>query len=544
MQNDGDRRADLSEDQDTARNTGQGSAMAAASSAAGTSAASKATGHPDPTPSKSSFSRVLFSWRRWWLEDVVGTVQQSSVIEKRREDCALSERYLFMTAMSGGIAILGLLLSSPAVVIGAMLLSPLMGPIMGLGFALAIGDYQWLKQSARSLAWGSVMAVALCALIVFFSPIQTITPEIAARTRPNLFDLMVALFSALAGAYAMIRGREGTIVGVAIATALMPPLAVVGFGLATSNWTVFSGALLLYVTNLITIALVAWAMARLYGFRHALSQRQTYFQNLMVAVVFIALAVPLGLSLSQIAWEANAQRIVRSEIVETFDDRSRLSEMEIEFGGEGLGVNATVLTPRLRADAETDVERALMSRLGRPVELTLTQYQVGTSASAAEEAEISATRANEEAAATARAENLAQRLALIAGVPAEDVLVDRTRRKAMVRSKRLDGASLSAYRTLEERIAATEPEWTIELLPPMGRLPETIEFEEGEPTAAGMTSLLVIAWAGQRLDVPVVISGNAENAARAAELMAENGLQARVEASSGTVRARWADLSE
>ncbi len=544
MSNDGDRKADLGEDQDTARNTGQGSAMAAASSAAGTSAASKATGHPDPIPSKSSFSRVLFSWRRWWLEDVVGTVQQSSVIEKRREDCALSERYLFMTAMSGGIAILGLLLSSPAVVIGAMLLSPLMGPIMGLGFALAIGDYEWLKQSARSLAWGSVMAVALCALIVFFSPIQTITPEIAARTRPNLFDLMVALFSALAGAYAMIRGREGTIVGVAIATALMPPLAVVGFGLATTNWTVFSGALLLYVTNLITIALVAWAMARLYGFRHALSQRQTYFQNLMVAVVFMALAVPLGLSLSQIAWEANAQRIVRSEIVETFDDRSRLSEMEIEFGGEGLGVNATVLTPRLRADAETDVERALMSRLGRPVELTLTQYQVGTSASAAEEAEISATRASEEAAASARAENLAQRLALVAGVPAEDVLVDRTRRKAMVRSQRLEGASLSAYRTLEQRIAATEPEWTIELLPPMGRLPDIIEFDEGEPTVAGMNALLVAAWAGQRLDVPVVITGNAENAARTAELMAENGLQARVEASSGSVRPRWADLSE
>ena len=167
----------------------------------------------------SSFSRVLLSWRQWWRQDVVGTVNQAAVIAARREDCLLSERYLFMTAMSGGIAILGLLLSSPAVVIGAMLLSPLMGPIMGLGFALAIGDYRWLKESVRALAWGTLMAVVLCALIVFFSPIQTVTSEIAARTRPNLFDLLVALFSALAGAYAMIRGREGTIVGVAIATA-------------------------------------------------------------------------------------------------------------------------------------------------------------------------------------------------------------------------------------------------------------------------------------------------------------------------------------
>ncbi|MEO0698516.1 MAG: DUF389 domain-containing protein, partial [Pseudomonadota bacterium] len=186
---------------------------------------------------RSPFARVLFSLRRYWLQDVIGTVNQTEVIEKRRAECVMSERYLFMTAMSGGIAVLGLLLSSPAVVIGAMLLSPLMDPIMGLGFALAIGDYHWLRQSARSLAWGTLMAIALTALVVYLSPIQTITPEIAARTQPNLFDLFVALFSALAGAYAMIRGRDGTIVGVAIATALMPPLAVVGFGLATWNWT-------------------------------------------------------------------------------------------------------------------------------------------------------------------------------------------------------------------------------------------------------------------------------------------------------------------
>jgi Predicted membrane protein len=184
---------------------------------------------------RASLAAALVTVREWWAEQVIGQVDQAEVIERRREDCALSERYLFMTAMSAGIAVLGLLLSSPAVVIGAMLLSPLMGPIMGLGFALAIGDWGWLKQSGRSLAVGSILAVLLCAALVFPSPIQTITSEIAARTRPNLFDLFVALFSALAGAYAMIRGHEGTIVGVAIATALMPPLAVVGFGLATFN---------------------------------------------------------------------------------------------------------------------------------------------------------------------------------------------------------------------------------------------------------------------------------------------------------------------
>ena len=123
-----------------------------------------------PSP-RASINAVKFSLLRWWQQEVVGTVSQSEVIEKRREDCLLSERYLFMTAMSAGIAVLGLLLSSPAVVIGAMLLSPLMGPIMGLGFALAIGDYHWLKQSARSLAWGSVMGIGLTAVLVFFSSV-------------------------------------------------------------------------------------------------------------------------------------------------------------------------------------------------------------------------------------------------------------------------------------------------------------------------------------------------------------------------------------
>jgi uncharacterized hydrophobic protein (TIGR00271 family) len=482
--------------------------------------------------------------RRWWRDDVVGSIDQAEVIEKRREDCALSERYLFMIAMSGGIAILGLLQSSPAVVIGAMLLSPLMGPIMGLGFALAIGDYQWLKQSARSLMWGSILAVLLCALIVFISPIQTITPEIAARTRPNLFDLFVALFSGMAGAYAMIRGQAGAIVGVAIATALMPPLAVVGFGLATANATVFSGALLLYVTNLITIALTALALARLFGFRTALTQRQTQFQSFVVLAVFAALAFPLGYSLQQIAWETNAQRIVRAEIEEDFTANSILDDLQIDFAAEPIAISATMLTASLRPEAETRAERALTMRLGEPVELTLIQYQVGTSASAAEQAQLSATRAREEADAIARAEDLATRLSLVAGVAEDNVVIDRTRRRAIVRAQPLDGASLEAYRTLENRIAATEPDWTIELLPPVAELPQEITFEEDGPTPQGARALSVVQWASLRTQLPIVLVGDPEQAEAAAAILRTNGTEVSVESGFGPLRAEWGDVDE
>lgn len=491
------------------------------------------------TQSRYGFMRVLATVRGWWRDEVIGAIDHEGVIEKRRDECAMSEHYLFMTAMSAGIAVIGLLQSSTAVVIGAMLLSPLMGPIMGLGFALGITDYQWLKQSTRSLFWGSFMAIILCAVIVFLSPIKTITPEIAARTQPNLFDLLVALFSGLAGAYAMIRGRAGAIVGVAIATALMPPIAVVGFGLATLNWTVFSGALLLFVTNLVTIALTAWALSKLYGFRGSLSQRQSQFQNTVIILVFFALALPLGLSLRTIAWEANAQRIVREEITQQFEGAGRLAELDIAFAEESIGVSATMFSPDFRGDADLQIAQTLTERLGREVQVNLTQVPTGSGGREAEAAELAAARASEEQAATARVSALANRLSLVAGVPESDVTIDSGRRRAVVRAQVLEGATLAAYRALEARIAATEPEWTIELLPPLGDLPSEIAFDEEGPTAAGEQALVVIEWAAKRTSVPIVLEGNEEDATRGAEILAERGVTVGVEPSFGPLRAEW-----
>lgn len=145
--------------------------------------------------------------RRWWRREIVGSVDYANVVARVDAEAGLSPRYLFMILMSAGIAVLGLLLSSPAVIIGAMLISPLMGPIIGLGFALAIFEWREVRRSLAALAVGSALAVVFCALVVALSPLQAVTPEILARTRPNLFDLLVAVFSALAGTYATIRGR-------------------------------------------------------------------------------------------------------------------------------------------------------------------------------------------------------------------------------------------------------------------------------------------------------------------------------------------------
>ena len=507
----------------------------------GEGSASNAPQHGAGTPlATGSFARVVLSWRRWWRDSVVGTVDQQTVIDERREEAYISPRYMFMTAMSGGIAILGMLLSSPAVVIGAMLLSPLMGPIIGLGFALATADYHWLRQSARALGAGSAMAVLLCALIVFLSPLQTVTEEIAARTRPNLFDLLVALFSALAGAYAMIRGRAGTIVGVAIATALMPPLAAVGFGLATFNWTVFSGALLLYVTNLVTIALTAWGMARLYGFSGSQSDRRTRLQNLAILAAFVILAVPLGFSLRQIAWEANASRLIRAELEDVFGTSARLSQPDITFESDPMRVTAFVWTTEIRPRAEQRAEAEMSRRLGRPIEFDLKQFLVRDESSA-ERAQLALAEVEEEQAATQRATSLAQRLALAAGVDEREVLVDRQRRHAMVRARPLPGATLATYRSLEQRITATEPDWRIELIPPTRRLPAAVEMVEGEPSAEGRRVLELAAWLAARRGEALSLSGTAEELDQAAALVAAGGAEVAEQIEvSGPLTLGWA----
>lgn len=459
-----------------------------------------------------SDSRELF--RRWWRIAVVAGVDQQAVIDKVREDSDFTPHYAFMSSMSAGIAILGLLLSSPAVVIGAMLLSPLMGPILGAGFALAIGDADWLRKSGRAILLGSIIGILFAALVVLLSPLQTVTSEIAARTRPNLFDLVVALFSALAGSYAMIRGRLGTIVGVAIATALMPPLAVVGFGLATASWSVFGGALLLFFTNLMTIALTATAMARIYGFRSDLSQRQSQLQVAVMVSIFIALAIPLGLSLKQIAWEANVSRVANGYFKDQFGPRARVSHLDTDFTSSPITINATVLTPKIKSDAEAQATRQLSKILGQAFNVKIEQFkvEVGTDAQAAELAAAKAKAKDQ--AVEIEISRLRESLALIAGVRVNDVTLDTSKRRALVIAKPLPGATLATYQALEQRVAENAADWTIMIQPPVMALPD-LTIEDGVLATSSNDQLNQISWAAKRLNLPIYLSGGKDDTAAA-----------------------------
>jgi uncharacterized hydrophobic protein (TIGR00271 family) len=167
----------------------------------------------------------------------------------------VSLKYALELLLAAGIATMGLVLDSPAVVIGAMLISPLMGPILAVGLALASADLYLGIKSLLSIVFGVLFSVLFAAGLVWLLPFQATTNEILARTNPNLLDLGVALLSGLAGATVVSRSGSGggvtALPGVAIAVALMPPLCTVGFGIGSGfSPAIINGAGLLFLTNL------------------------------------------------------------------------------------------------------------------------------------------------------------------------------------------------------------------------------------------------------------------------------------------------------
>ncbi|MCS6986832.1 MAG: TIGR00341 family protein [Sphingomonadaceae bacterium] len=473
-------------------------------------------------------------------------IDRVALLARIEAEASLTGRYAFMVLMSAGIAILGLLLSSPAVIIGAMLVSPLMGPIIGLGFAVAIADWAGVRRSLGTLAAGAALAVVFSALIVFLSPLTDRTGEILARTRPNLFDLLVAVFSALAGGYATIRGRGETIVGVAIATALMPPLAVVGFGLATGDGPVFRGALALFVTNFVAIALSAAVMARVFGFGAHLSREQTRRQGWAMLAVFAALAVPLAVSLREIAWETLTTRKVREEILAAMGPEARIEALDPDFAARLPTYHAIVIVPAYVEGAEARVAQAMAQATDRPVAVRLRQVV------AADEPSLRRA-ASDPRPASGDAALVRDLLAVLAGVPPLDVTVDAERRRAIARVRQDTPVGLRGLRALEERARRRFPGWDLQLVPAPAPLPP-IPFADGSAAIADREVVGLVGWALARWRIPeATIEGRRASdepaelallrAQTAAELLAASWIKTKAIAAATGPDARAAELA-
>ena len=167
------------------------------------------------------------------------------------------------------IASVGLNVNSIPVIIGAMLISPLMGPIFGLGLGLGINDINLMKQAGKNLLVMVSISLAVSLIYFLITPLCLSNPtELLARTRPTIFDVMIALFGGFAGIFEQCRKEKGTVfAGVAIATALMPPLCTAGFGLATGNISCFLGAIYLFCINCLFITLATYFLVRYFNFK-------------------------------------------------------------------------------------------------------------------------------------------------------------------------------------------------------------------------------------------------------------------------------------
>jgi uncharacterized hydrophobic protein (TIGR00271 family) len=185
-----------------------------------------------------------------------GEDDKHKVLENVKSNISFRGANLWILACAIVIASIGLNVNSAAVIIGAMLISPLMGPIIGAGFGLGVFDFNLLKKSLKNLAVATFVGLVVSAIYFYISPFKETQPELLSRTAPNIYDILIAFSGGLVGAIAITRVEKGNpIPGVAIATALMPPLCTAGYGIAIGSMKFFFGAIYLYSINCVFICI-------------------------------------------------------------------------------------------------------------------------------------------------------------------------------------------------------------------------------------------------------------------------------------------------
>jgi len=243
--------------------------------------------------------------------DRTPSVQQ--MVKDLLSESDLDVPYLALILTSCAIATFGLLSNSAAVIIGAMVIAPLMLPIRAIAFAVLEGNVLLLRQGLLSLVLGTVLAVALSTVLGWLAGIEQFGSEILARTQPTLLDLGVAIAAGAIGGYAKIEEKvSSTLAGTAIAVALMPPICVVGLGLAQGQWFVSQGAGLLYLTNLLGIALACMIVFWLAGYAPFAQARRPL---LAAGVLTSFLILPLGIRFGQLTQQARLESRLRTALL-------------------------------------------------------------------------------------------------------------------------------------------------------------------------------------------------------------------------------------
>ena len=224
-----------------------------------------------------------------------GEENKKSVIENITGSVSFRGSNIWILACAIIIASVGLNVNSTAVIIGAMLISPLMGPIVGAGFGLGMYDFELLKKSIKNLIIATLVSLATSTIYFYVSPFKEAQSELLARTSPNIYDILIAFFGGLVGVIAVTRVEKGNpIPGVAIATALMPPLCTAGYGLALGNYIYFLGAMYLYTINCVFICIATFLIVKYlkYPIAKQLDQKHQKRVQYGISILILFLITP------------------------------------------------------------------------------------------------------------------------------------------------------------------------------------------------------------------------------------------------------------
>ena len=314
----------------------------------------------------------------------VSPEQRNAIYQSILDSSHIDIEYAALLILAGLIALFGLLENSAAVIIGAMLISPLMNPILSAALALLLGDGKLGRRAAAVLAISIAGVIGITWLVALAVPLKQATPQILARTTPNLLDLFIAFLSGLAGTLALRGGSVAMTIlpGVAIAVAVVPPLSVVGYGLSTHQESIAGGAFLLFVTNIVAIVISALAVFRLIGFQPRREAEQgrwkLKYRVGISTLVLLLLSIPLFLTLRQAAIEVAIRTSVQRELKSAFKaDEASVADLSFTRAPNGLLIQATLRTGRyIETTAIGSVEDNLRRKFGPESKLQIDQILV------------------------------------------------------------------------------------------------------------------------------------------------------------------------
>lgn len=302
---------------------------------------------------------------------------ESETVESIRKNVEFRGANLWTLIFAIFIASIGLNVNSTAVIIGAMLVSPLMGPIMGIGLGIGTNDFELVKKGVRNLAIATVFSIATSTLYFYITPLHEASSELLARTSPSIWDVFIAGFGGLAGIVAATRKEKSNVIpGVAIATALMPPLCTAGYGIASGNFYFFMGAIYLYFINSVFICVATYLIVRYMKFHKKEFEDKSYEKKvsryiLITVLVTAAPSVYLAYRIvDRSIFENNAKAFIQQEI--NYKNTQVISK-NYKYSRKGNEIDLLLLGKELSATQIDSLEKKMPNYRLDHTKLTIRQ---------------------------------------------------------------------------------------------------------------------------------------------------------------------------